>query len=47
MAKECLWYNGQTASYELLDLEPTNLTEKQIKKKAAEVLQAKYDFDND
>lgn len=34
MAKECLWYNGETSAYELLDFDPNGLTKEQIIEKA-------------
>jgi len=42
--KECLWYNGEIGCYELLDFNPNELTEEQIKEKAEELLREKYSF---
>lgn len=46
MAKECLWYNGEMACYELLDFDPNKLTNKEIMKKAWEILKRKYILSN-
>ena len=42
MAKECIWYNGETACYELLDFDPNGLPKKEIRKKAWAILENKY-----
>jgi len=47
MTKECVWYNGETSSYELLDFDPNGLTKEEIVKKAKEILYEKYGFNKD
>jgi len=42
---ECIWYNGETACYELLDFDPSGLSKDEIRNKAIEKLQDKYRFD--
>lgn len=42
MAKECLWYNGETSHYELLEFEPDELTDDEIIEKAKAELTKKY-----
>lgn len=43
--KECLWYNGEMSYYLLLDFNPNELSKKEIKKKAWEILKKMYSFD--
>lgn len=45
MKMECLWYNGEVGSYELLEFNPKGLTKEQIISKATELLKKKYGFD--
>jgi len=47
MTKECLWYDGETSSYLLLDFEPDDLTNKEIRDKAFEILKSDYSFADD
>ena len=42
MVKECLWYNGETSCYELLDFNPNGLSNNKIKQKAWKILKEKY-----
>lgn len=42
MTKECVWYNGELSSYELLDFDPNGLSNKEILEKATEILKEKY-----
>jgi len=44
MTKECVWYNGEVSNYKLLSFDPNRLTNKEIKDKAWEILNAKYQF---
>lgn len=46
LAKECLWYNGEVGVYELLDFNPDGLTKAQIIRKAKEILNKEYAFDD-
>ncbi len=34
MTKECIWYNGETGAYELLDFDPNGLSKEEIIKEA-------------
>lgn len=47
MTFECLWYNGEYGYYELLDFDPNELSPKEVKEKAWDVLKDKYPFDED
>lgn len=47
MTKECLWYNGETSSYELLDFNPNGLTKEQIIECAKELLLERYSFSSE
>ena len=45
MTRECLWYNGETACYELLDFNPDEYNTKiGIKTMALSLLKRKYGF---
>lgn len=37
MTKECLWYNGETGHYELLEFDPNGLTKNQIIKEVEKI----------
>ena len=47
MAKECLWYNGETGCYELMDLDPNGLSNKEIAAKARAWLVRRYGFNQE
>lgn len=48
MTKECIWYNGETASYELLDFDPNDCKDEQeIKTQAIKVLREKWQFSDE
>lgn len=44
---ECLWYNGEMSSYELLDFNPDGLTKQKIRNKAWKLLKEKYGFNKE
>lgn len=39
MTKECLWYNGETGNYELLDFDPNGLTKEEIIKEVTKIFE--------
>lgn len=44
MDKECLWYNGETGMYELLEFEPEGMDNEEVSIKAFEILKEMYGF---
>ena len=44
---ECVWYNGETGMYELLEIDPNELTLTEVKTKAWEWLQQTFCFEDD
>jgi len=47
MTKECLWYNGEMGSYELLELDVVGMHREEIAVKAWNLLKKKYLFDEE
>lgn len=47
MEKECIWYNGTSGNYEVLDFDPDNLSKKKIVAKARKILKKKYTFSDE
>lgn len=44
--KECVWYNGTTGCYEILDFDPNKMTTQEILDRARAYLAKRYTFDN-
>ena len=47
VVKECLWYNGETSCYELMDFDPNGLGKQEIAAKARAWLAARYGFNQE
>ncbi len=47
MVKECLWYNGEPACYELMDFDPNGLSKQEIAAKARAWLVRRYGFNQE
>ena len=47
MAKECLWYNGESGHYDLLDFDPNGLSKKEVAAMAWKLLQKAYTFEKE
>ncbi len=47
MTKECLWYNGISSAYELLDFDPNGLTNYEIIQKVKEVFISNNCYDEE
>ena len=42
MAKECLWYNGETGCYELMDFNPDDMTKEELSERIEGWLRRRY-----